>query len=393
MKLAIVTTHPIQYNAPWFKLLAEQPGIDIKVFYTWEQANTNTKFDPGFGKMVSWDIPLLDGYEYTFVKNTSDSPGSHHYKGIINPTLNEEIKTWGAEAVLVFGWPFKSHLACMRHFKGRIPVLFRGDSTLLNEQPGVKRILRRLFLRYVYSFVDYALYVGSNNKNYFLAHGLKEKQLVFVPHAIDNDRFWSESGRLEREALDWRARLGITNDMFVVLYTGKFDTVKNPAYILDIAKKLPGDNFRFILVGNGPLENELKTGLNDDRIIFIDFQNQQLMPVVYRLGNVIVMSSKSETWGLAVNEAMACNRPVITNNKVGCAVDLIQPSLNGIITSFGEVDGAIDFIRYLDNNDSTATISSVNKKLLGIYSFRNIVSSITGLLHNIYNRRNFGDSK
>ena len=71
MKLAIVTTHPIQYNAPWFGLLAEQPGVNIMVFYTWEQVNVNTKFDPGFGRIISWDIPLLDGYDYTFVKNTA----------------------------------------------------------------------------------------------------------------------------------------------------------------------------------------------------------------------------------------------------------------------------------------------------------------------------------
>ena len=78
MKLAIVTTHPIQYNAPWFRLLAKEPGVEIKVFYTWEQSKNNDKYDPGFGRMVEWDIPLLEGYEYTFVKNTSTSPGSFY---------------------------------------------------------------------------------------------------------------------------------------------------------------------------------------------------------------------------------------------------------------------------------------------------------------------------
>jgi hypothetical protein len=74
-------------------------------------------------------------------------------------------------------------------FQGKVPVLFRGDSTLLNEQPGVRKKVRRIFLRWVYKHIDHALYVGTNNKQYFLTHGLKEHQLHYVPHAIDNERF------------------------------------------------------------------------------------------------------------------------------------------------------------------------------------------------------------
>ena len=60
-KIAIVTSHPIQYYAPLFRLLAKK--VELKVFYTWGK-EALVKFDPGFGKKVEWDIPLLDGYEY-----------------------------------------------------------------------------------------------------------------------------------------------------------------------------------------------------------------------------------------------------------------------------------------------------------------------------------------
>jgi glycosyltransferase involved in cell wall biosynthesis len=55
------------------------------------------------------------------------------------------------------------------------------------------------------------------------------------------------------------------------------------------------------------------------------------MPIVYRLGNVFVLPSISETWGLAVNEAMACGLPVIVSDKVGCSVDLVEQDKNGYI--------------------------------------------------------------
>jgi len=384
MKLAIVTTHPIQYNAPWFRLLSEQDNVDVRVFYTWEQSNQPAKYDPGFGKVIEWDLPLLEGYNYTFVKNISEDPGSHHYKGIINPTLNAEIENWGAEAVLVFGWPFNSHLKCMRYFHKKIPVLFRGDSTLLNEQGGLKKIARRLFLKYVYSFVDYALYVGANNKDYFLAHGLKESELVFVPHAIDNDRFAKDADRYEKEATDWRHELGIKDDHFTVLYAGKFDTVKNPAFLLQVAKKVTEANVRFILIGNGPLEKEMKQSTNDPRVIFLDFQNQKRMPVVYRLGDVFVMSSVSETWGLGINEAMACGRLIVTNNKVGCAVDLVKEGENGIVINKGDVDAAAKYITTAMNEKHRVNkAKDFNKIMLETYSFKTLVANMSGLLKEI----------
>lgn len=382
MKLALVSTHPIQYNAPWFRLLAEETGVEIKVFYTWEQSENNQKYDPGFGRVVEWDIPLLSGYEYTFVKNTSPQPGSHHYKGIINPTLNREIVDWGAEAVLVFGWPFKSHLACMKYFKGKIPVLFRGDSTLLDEQLGFKRFVRRLFLRYIYSFIDYALYVGSNNKAYFKAHGIKDKQLVFVPHAIDNDRFVQKKEIYTADAEQMKRALGINAGDFVILFAGKFNRKKNPRFILELARRLPDIRLKFLLVGNGELEESLKNEAEDDRVIFLDFQNQSRMPVIYHMSDVFVLPSvgPGETWGLAINEAMACGKKVIATYKAGGAIDMIDDNVNGLVIDPGDLTKAQTYITTLLSNARNKEDINVNNAKLEKHSFDNIVRQISDLL-------------
>ena len=187
-KLAIVTTHPIQYYAPLFKLLSERKQIDIKVFYTWGEASVK-KFDPDFGKNIDWDIPLLEGYDYEWAQNVSANPGSNHFKGIVTPGLVTQIKSWQPDATLVFGWAYESHLKVLRYFKNKIPVYFRGDSNLLDEQKGPRSVLKTIFLRWVYSHVHHAFYVGTNNKAYFKKYGLKENELSFAPHAIDNKRF------------------------------------------------------------------------------------------------------------------------------------------------------------------------------------------------------------
>src|SRR6476469_929600 len=76
-RLAILTTHPVQYNAPWFKLLAGRGRVEVKVFYTWGRGGVEKKFDPAFGCEIQWDIPLLEGYSFEFLENTAKRPGSH----------------------------------------------------------------------------------------------------------------------------------------------------------------------------------------------------------------------------------------------------------------------------------------------------------------------------
>jgi hypothetical protein len=67
-KLAIISTHTIQYNAPLFKLLSERKNLTIRIFYTWGRAVLENKYDPDFGKHIAWDIPLLEVYDHVFEK-------------------------------------------------------------------------------------------------------------------------------------------------------------------------------------------------------------------------------------------------------------------------------------------------------------------------------------
>lgn len=390
MRLAIVTTHPIQYNAPWFRLLAQQTGIELKVFYTWEESQTIAKYDPGFGRVVEWDIPLLDGYEYTFVKNVAPNQGSHHFKGIDTPTLNKEIEQWKADTVLVFGWAYKSHLSCLRYFKGKIPVLFRGDSTLLDRTSGVKELLKKILLRFVYRHIDYALYVGTNNKKYFLEHGVKEHQLIYVPHAIENERFTDSAGDYIARANIWKKELGI-DDCFNIVFAGKLEPKKNPEYLLKLASKMPDQNLRFVFVGNGILEESLKNQARaDKRILFVGFQNQQNMPLVYRLANVFVLPSNGpgETWGLAINEAMACGVPVVASDKAGGAIDLING--NGLLISPTDVNTCVEYIMSLmSDKKMEQTQSERSLSLVQHYSFQAIVENISSLLRKLDSERIF----
>lgn len=348
--LAIVTTHPIQYNAPVFRMLAIRKNISIKVFYTCGIQSHNN-YDPGFGITIEWDIPLMEGYEHVFVENTSSNPGSHHYGGIINPTLAQEVLDWHPDAVLVYGWNYHSHIRLIRKLKGNIPVWFRGDSNLNDPIPWWKHLLKRTVLTMVYRNVDFAFYVGTLNKEYYRKCGLKEKQLLFAPHAIDNERFFnSKINSYDDQASKWRERLGLTSEDLVVLYAGKFELKKNPTLLLKAVRAFNLKNqinLKLLFVGNGALEQSLKTDAQQNKeVMFLDFQNQSQMPVIYRLGDIFCLPSSGpgETWGLAINEALASGIPVIVSNRVGCSFDLVKPGLTGLVFESNNVDHLLECI-------------------------------------------------
>lgn len=386
-KLAIITTHPIQYYAPLFKTLNSRGIIDVKVFYTWSQSEEGAKFDPGFGKKIEWDIPLLEGYDYTFVKNISTKPGSNHFKGIINPTLNPEIEEWKPDALLVIGWNFQSHLKCMRYFHKKIPILFRGDSTLLAEQWGFRLIFRTLYLRWIYRYIDYALYVGTNNKLYFLRHGVKEKKLVFAPHAVDNERFFENDNSYTNAALIWRKSLGINRNDIVFLFAGKLEYKKDPDLLIKAFKKIFNAGIHLIILGNGPLEKKLKRKYSDNsNLHFVDFQNQSLMPIAYRLSDVLVLPSKGpiETWGLCVNEAMACSRSIIVSDSCGCGIDLVKDNFNGYIFRRGNLKDLVKKMTFIIKNKSRfGEMGNNSLQVIKDWSFDKICIQIEKLIVNI----------
>jgi glycosyltransferase involved in cell wall biosynthesis len=290
----------------------------------------------GFGRTVAWDVPLLEGYDHTFVPNVSRSPGTHHFTGIDNPDVVPTISRWKPDALLVYGWNYRSHLAVLRAFHGRVPILFRGDSTLIDEGPGLRKWARRVVLSWVYRRVDVALYVGSHNKDYFRAHGLKDAALQWAPHSVENDRFTDPDGSLERSAQQWKQELGIPSDAVVVLFAGKLERKKAPDLLLRAMMNRTRSNEHLIIVGTGELEEQLRRmAHNAPNVHFLGFQNQSAMNVVYRLGDVFVLPSRGpgETWGLAVNEAMASSRPVVVSDRVGCAPDLVRRNETGTVFS------------------------------------------------------------
>jgi glycosyltransferase involved in cell wall biosynthesis len=227
--------------------------------------------------------------------------------------------------------------------------------------------------------VDLAFYVGENNKKYYLQHGLTIDKLIHAPHAIDNARFSNWNDNLENDLTDWKQSLGISQNHLVVLFVGKLEPKKNPSFILDLAAQLLSSKFKFLIVGDGVLGDELKQkAKQDNRILFLPFQNQTKMPSVYRLGDVLVLPSlgPGETWGLALNEAMACGIPVFGSIKCGGSIELIDDSC-GLIFDPSDLYTVVNQLNILaDNPDALANLKSGATKKIQHFRYEKIVDAV-----------------
>ncbi|GAA3956339.1 hypothetical protein GCM10022246_07860 [Pedobacter ginsengiterrae] len=393
-KLAIITTHPIQYHFPVFQLLAKQ--CRLKVFYTWGIAGVDPKYDPDFRKEIIWDLPFLEDYDYELLENIAPDPGSHHGKGIVNPDIIKKIDAFTPDAILVYGYIYHSHLQVMRHFKGKIPIWFRGDSTLLNNLPLYKKIIKNIYLRWIYNQVDIAFYVGLNNKAYFKQFGLKEEQLVFAPHAIDNDRFAIHHNA---EAAELRKKLNIPQQELVFLFAGKLEPNKNPKLLLKEFTSAVEENrnqpegfisnirkAHLLFVGNGVLEDKLKSqvGNLNSQVHFLEFQNQTQMPIVYQACDIFCLPSMNETWGLAVNEAMAAGKAIIVSDQVGCAIDLVKPGINGFIFKLKKSKELRELMSYfIKNPRESMMLGEKSREIISSWCFNQQVNTLIRELNKI----------
>lgn len=369
-KLAIISSHPIQYNAPFFQELSQSDKLELKVFYTLGAAPGSV--DQEFGKEIKWDIPLTAGYDYCYVNNVSKSPNSYKFFGIKTPDLIRDIMEWGADILLVYGWSFYGHLKALIYFRNKIPVLFRGDSHLLDEKVNFRSWLRKKILSWVYSHIDFALYVGEHNKQYYLKYGVKESQLLWVPHCTDLTRF----EKIDTEKIDrWKTQLQLQNKV-VFLYVGKFIKKKDPLLVARLAERLKSkEHYHFLFVGGGPLHDALQVYADRcQNISLMEFKNQSEMPEVYRLADVLILPSQGpeETWGLVVNEAMSCGLGVVITNKVGCGKDLVVSGQNGRIFKAGDLDALESIIQDEQLHSKEAKQNSL--RIINDWSVKNAVA-------------------
>lgn len=338
-RVAIVLSHPTQYYSPWFHWLQTHAPLEFRVFYLWN-FGVSSLHDPEFGVKLAWDVDLLSGYDSEFVPNCARRPGSDHFMGLRNPSLTARIAAWGPNAVLLFGYNYAAHLRTIAWCRWRrIPLIFRGDSHLLGQRR--PSLLKRLALRTLYRQFSAVSYVGEANRSYFRTFGVPAERLFFAPHAVNHEHYNPALPAHRAAAQRLRTELGLGPDRRVVIFAGKLIPRKQPLSLLDAFVSSPRPNSTLIFVGDGEQKGVLEARAAQyptADVRFLPFANQSEMPALYLLADLFVLpsSGNSETWGLAVNEAMHMGVSCLVSDVVGCAQDLVIDGGTGWVFRAGD---------------------------------------------------------
>ena len=381
-KLAVISTHPIQYHSAWFRALASRPELDLRVYYC-HQATPREQAGAGFGVEFDWDVPLLEGYPYTFLKNVADSPGHGRFGGFDTPEIKEIIRRREYDAMLVNGWHYKSAWqAIWACWKSKVKVMVRGDSHLHTPRGLAKRAVKSFTYRRFIPRFDACLAAGQWSREYFLHYGARPERIFLVPHAIDSRRFQTEAECLELRRPELRKENNLDENAIVFMFSGKFIPKKRPMDFVCAIERAARGNPRIqgLMVGDGPLRVSCEDLVRERSapIRFIGFLNQSQITKAYVASDALVLPSDGgETWGLVVNEAMACARPCIVSDRVGCGPDLVIPQETGAIFPLGDVDAlANSMLELAGNPERMISMGLEARSRLRNYSIETAVDGI-----------------
>lgn len=339
MRVAIAASHPIQYQAPLFRELARQ--IEIHVFFA-HQATAEDQAAAGFGVPFQWDIDLLSGYPHTFLHNRASAPNLDRFAGCDTPSIAIELARGNFDVALLMGWRLKSDWQALHAARGlHIPVMVRGDSQLLTQRSLIKRAGKAVVYPIVLRAFDAALYVGEQSRRYWRHYGYPAHRMFFAPHCVDNDWFSARATEGARDAL--RAAHGISPETKVALFAGKLLPFKRPLDLVSAASILrrEGVMLSVLVAGSGPLEAQMAelAASSGVPLVNLGFCNQSIMPSVFAAADLVVLpSSSDETWGLVINEALACGKPVVVSDACGCAADLAADGTAGATFRCGDFE-------------------------------------------------------
>lgn len=376
-RLAIVASHVIQYQDPFFRLLAADPDVDVTVFYC-SRAGAEVYRDTDMQTSLKWDIELLQGYRHVFLRNFGRGDG---YARLINPGIVPALVRGSFDAVLFFlGWGTITSLLGIATCRiTGTPFFLYGDSSFPPPEDSWRAKLRARFIRSVFALASGFMVSGKLNADYYCHYGGDPDRFFLLPWAIDNERFASASRFApgEREAM--RARFGIAPHEVAFVFSAKLVPRKDPMTLLRAVARMQHRNrAAVVFLGHGELRNELEAFAREHNLhaVFAGFVNQADLPKHYAMCDVFVLPSTYEPRGAVINEAMACGLPVVVTDRCGSLGDIVQENDNAFVYPAGDADTLARHLDRLMDDDLRMRMGQRSREIIATWDYARGVEGV-----------------
>jgi glycosyltransferase involved in cell wall biosynthesis len=383
-RLAVVTSHPVQNQAPWFRALADR--VDLQVLFAHRISAADHRRS-GYGVGFEWDVPLLEGYRFEWLRNVARRPGVDHFLGCNTPDVGARLAAGRFDAVVVIGWNLLTFWQTIRAAKRiGVPVMVRGDAQPLPASGSARAVIKDAVYPRLLGAFDMCLCVGRRNLEYYQHYGVPPQRLGRSPHCVDNLFFARTAREAAADPAALRRALGLPASPVIFLFAGRLIDLKRPLDFLQALDRLRRDGLDVhgLVVGDGPLRRALEShqARRGTPCTFAGFLNQSAIGRAYAAADALVLPSSVEPWGLVVNEAMASGVPAIVSDRIGCAPDLVVDGVTGYTYPCGEVDRLADRMRRLtEDAASRAAMRAAVLERIQSYSPEAAAEGVVAAMH------------
>ncbi|HET6761304.1 MAG TPA: glycosyltransferase [Gemmatimonadaceae bacterium] len=346
MRLACLAASPVYYQAPLYRRIAADPRIEFTAIFA-STAGATRPLVHGYGQPVEWGVDPLDGYKSIFLRRADRNPPNGGVLALRDLDVITLLIRERYDVLWLHGYHTVTHLAAaltQRLLGGS--RLFREEQTLLSPRPRWKTAIKAIGLPTLFRG-SYGLFIGTENRRWFMRWGLSEQRLFHAPYVVDNEAFKAAARELEPRRQQIRADLGIDSGSGpIILSVSRLISKKQPLHLLEAFRRVREKHqCTLLIVGSGPLERKLREKVAAERmpdVVFAGFLDQNEISRAYVAADIFALvSSHNETWGLVVNEAMNFGLPIVVSDRVGSASDLVQGGHNGCVVPYNDIDALV----------------------------------------------------
>jgi glycosyltransferase involved in cell wall biosynthesis len=266
--------------------------------------------------------------------------------------------------------------------KGVKVVLSSESSSADNSRSALKEFLKKLIINRANAFFCF----GTTSAEYMQSLGARPSEILIRNAAvIDEDVI-----RTQYDLAESSSHVGETRKF---IYVGRLAPEKNLPMLItafaNIKKQQSGtESWELLLVGDGPERAKLEKLAVDQglahNVVFAGGFPWYKVPAFLAQSDVLILPSKSEPWGLVVNEAMVCGMPVIVSETCGCVADLVKNDLNGFTFDPGqrtELESAMQF--FIQNPEKISAMGKASEKLVAPFSSKQVARQMAECYHHL----------
>lgn len=231
----------------------------------------------------------------------------------------------------------------------RIPYCYEGDGGVARKTAGLKAAWKR----FIISSADICFSTTCDFDKYCLAYGAKREKIRRYPLSSIYKTSILPSILSEKEKQLLKIQLGIKEDKFIIS-VGRVIHLKGYDILLNAFAEIRSD-WGLYIVG-GEINEELRNIIAErkiENVYFIKFKPPEELRQYYMAGDIFVLPTRSDTWGLVINEAMACGLPVITTYSCGAGTEMVRQGENGFLYEAEDTRGLCVYLKKLMESQET----------------------------------------